>query len=119
MRLKPYLKVMILTVFLAAGCTLRMSPATPTLFPTATFETILPPANENFPPQPAATSPNPDCPNTPSGWIQYTVENGDTLSLLAEQTSSTMNEIMTGNCLDNPDQLFVEQVIFLPRQPVF
>ena len=27
-------------------------------------------------------------------------------------------ELAAGNCLDNPDQLFVGQVIYLPRQPV-
>lgn len=108
----------VLVIIGAVGCTLRTSPAPPTVFPTATFETILPPAEEFSPPPADAVSPNPDCPNTPSGWIQYTVETGDSLSLLAEQTSSTMDEIMAGNCLTDPNQIFVDQVIFLPRVPV-
>jgi hypothetical protein len=61
---------------------------------------------------------NPDCSATPPGWIPYTVEPGDSMGLLAEQTSSTIQELTLGNCLDNPDQLFVGQVIYLPRQPV-
>jgi hypothetical protein len=40
------------------------------------------------------------------------------MGLLADQTASTIEELVIGNCLDNPDQIFVGQVIYLPRQPV-
>jgi hypothetical protein len=70
--------------------------------------------------QPAITeeAPNPNCAATPSGWISYTVEPGDSMGLLADQTSSTIQELVTGNCLDNADQIFVGQVLYVPRQPV-
>ena len=48
----------------------------------------------------------------------YTVEPGDSLGLLAQQTSSSISEIVAGNCLENPDQIEVGQVLYLPAQPV-
>jgi LysM repeat protein len=50
--------------------------------------------------------------------MPYTVEPGDSMGLLAEQTSSTIQELVAGNCLNNADQIFVGQVLYLPRQPV-
>jgi hypothetical protein len=61
---------------------------------------------------------NPDCLLTPSGWVAYTIQEGDNLSTLAEQTGSTVAELVTNNCLENPDQLFAGLVIFLPQMPV-
>lgn len=61
---------------------------------------------------------NPNCPSTPPTWVMYTVEPGDSLGLLAQQTSSSISEIVAGNCLENPDQIEVGQVLYLPAQPV-
>jgi hypothetical protein len=108
-------------IVLSSGCNLSMRQPTPTAAPNAPLITTLPP-DVNLPPQPTSIIPvtpaNPDCLTTPIGWIPYTVEPGDSLGLLAEQTSSTIDELVVGNCLDNPDALFVGQVIYLPSQPV-
>ena len=107
--------------FVLAGCNLSMRQPTPATAPNAPLITTLPP-DGNLPLLPTSIVPvtpvNPDCPATPLGWITYTVEPGDSLGLLAEQTSSTIDELVAGNCLSNPDELFVGQVIYLPRQPV-
>lgn len=60
---------------------------------------------------------DPNCP-PPPGWVPYTVEPGDSLLLLADQTDSTVNELSQANCLLNADAIFVGQVLFLPREPV-
>jgi hypothetical protein len=107
--------VLLFITIVLAGCNLTTTPPTPTLAPTEppTFAPIAPVA------PPAGSTPvNPDCLLTPANWIPYTVETGDSLSLLAEQTSSTVNELVTNNCLDNPDQIFVGIVIYLPQTPV-
>jgi len=108
-------------VLLLAGCNLSMRQPTPPTAPNAPLISTLPPG-ANLPPLPTSSGPvtpvNPDCPATPPGWIPYTVEPGDSLGLLAEQTSSTIEELVAGNCLSNPDEIFVGQVIYLPRQPV-
>lgn len=59
---------------------------------------------------------NPACP-PPPGWIPYTVQSGDSLGLLAVQTNSSIAELVTANCLADPDQIYSGQVLFLPRQP--
>lgn len=111
----------ILLLLLLAACNLSMRQPTPTAAPNAPLITTLPPESNFQPPaEPVSpgTSVNPDCPATPLGWIAYTVEPGDSLGLLAEQTSSTIDELVRGNCLANPDEIFVGQVIYVPRQPV-
>ncbi|MGQ9908438.1 MAG: LysM peptidoglycan-binding domain-containing protein [Candidatus Flexifilum sp.] len=59
---------------------------------------------------------NPACP-PPPGWIPYAVQAGDSLGLLAMQTNSSIGELVTANCLADPDQIYSGQVLFLPRQP--
>jgi len=93
-----------------------MQQPTPASPPNAPLITTLPP--DTTAPTLASASINPDCPATPPNWIAYTVESGDSLGLLAQQTSSTIDELVQGNCLSNPDELFVGQMIYLPRQPV-
>jgi len=95
------------------GC--NVTRAVPTPLPTLT---PLPPVDQ--PPVVVVTQEvvNPNCPATPPGWIPYTVEPGDSMGLLADQTDSTIEELVAGNCLDNPDQIFVGQELYLPRQPV-
>jgi hypothetical protein len=99
------------------GCNLTTrQPTTPTPPPTTPLITTLPP--DTNPVQPPAEPINPNCPVTPFDWITYTIEPGDSLSLLAEQTSSSIDDLVAGNCLANADEIFVGQVIYLPRQPV-
>jgi hypothetical protein len=104
----------VLLTLLMAGCNLTTAPPTPTPPPTEFIPTVEGPVL--FPT--ISTPINPDCPATPPTWIAYTVEPGDTLSLLAEQTSSTVEELVAGNCMDNVDQIFVDTLIYLPRTPV-
>ena len=121
--MRPILKIgcLALVGLLLAGCNLQRQRPTPTTAPNAPLITTLAP-NGGIPPPEfpvvQGTPINPDCPATPSTWIIYTVETGDSLGLLAEQTSSSIDELVAGNCLSNPDALFVGQVIYLPSQPV-
>jgi hypothetical protein len=98
------------------ACNLTRALPTPT--PPPTLPPTPPPLEDEFQPSLTEESVNPDCPATPPGWIPYTVEPRDSMGLLAEQTSSTIQELVAGNCLDNADQIFVGQVLYLPRQPV-
>jgi LysM repeat protein len=106
----------IIVVLFVMACNLVNAPPTPTLPPSAT------PAPLNVsPPVPTPEQGTPitsDCPDTPLNWIAYTVERGDTLSLLAEQTDSTVSEIAAGNCMDDTDAIIIDTVLFLPRVPV-
>ena len=40
------------------------------------------------------------------------------LLALAEATSSTVQDLVNGNCLPSADTLFVGQTIYLPRSPI-
>lgn len=53
----------------------------------------------------------------PSGWQPYVVRAGDTLSLIALSIASTVDTLVSGNCLTNPDALFVGQTLYLPNLP--
>ncbi len=100
------------------ACNVTRALPTPTVAPVIITPTPFLPADELQQPAVTQEPANPNCPATPPGWIPYTVEPGDSMGLLAEQTDSTIQELVAGNCLDNPDQIFVGQVIYLPRQPV-
>jgi LysM repeat protein len=56
------------------------------------------------------------CPQA-AGWIAYTVQTGDSISLLAERTGTTVQELIAANCLANADVINVGQVIYLPSAP--
>ena len=108
----------LLAALVLAAC--NLSPITP--------EPVVVPTPSNVPPLlaspdafqftaiPVATNPN--CATTPPDWIQYVVEPGDSLTLLAVQTDSTVADLMTGNCLTNADQIEVGAILYLPREPV-
>jgi LysM repeat protein len=53
----------------------------------------------------------------PLGWVVYTVQPGDTISLLAERTGTTMQELIAANCLANADVINAGQTIYLPSAP--
>jgi LysM repeat protein len=68
-----------------------------------------------------ATLPNPlpepfivDEVRSPSQGESYTVQAGDTLSSIADQLGSTVDEIIEANDIDDPRQLFVGQVLIIP-----
>ncbi len=51
-------------------------------------------------------------------WFQYWVAAGDTLNKLAQRTKSTVAELTQANCLDDPNNLSIGQLLFLPRAPI-
>lgn len=57
------------------------------------------------------------CQQTPAGWVPYTILVGDTLTLLAESTFSTVAALMSANCITNPDDIRAGEIIYLPIQP--
>ncbi|HNB36083.1 MAG TPA: LysM peptidoglycan-binding domain-containing protein [Anaerolineales bacterium] len=68
--------------------------------------------------------PNPDMqlptatpisPNLPRGTkIEYVVQSGDSLGAIADKFNSTIDDIIKENNIDNPNSLFVGQVLVIP-----
>jgi len=48
----------------------------------------------------------------------YRVQSGDTLSSIAQATSSTVTELVTLNCLDDANQIAVGQSLVIPRSAI-
>ncbi len=71
--------------------------------------------------QPFATSiPVTDTPiacNLQDDWDEYTVQRGDNLSNIANRTGSTIDELTSANCLENPNRLRSGQVLYVPNSP--
>lgn len=91
----------------------------PTLTPTNNF-TIIPTSNtSNTSVLPASTlNPTPQTAcllNTT--WPTYTVQSGDTLTSIAADTGSTVDELVQANCMANPDILTVGTVLYVPQLP--
>ena len=115
-------------IFLALACNLSRTPPTPTagpVEPTQLSTSISPTLFASITPLVPGGGSNPTQPpgdgtscTIPGNWVQYTVEIGDSLSSLADATSSSIQEIMNGNCLTDPDTLYIGQVIYLPRSPI-
>ena len=104
------------------ACNLSTAPPTPTVAPATQIPLFFPsvtpiPNLSGATPNVPVEGANPNCP-LPPGWITYTVEPGDSMGLLAQQTDSSIPELTQANCLDNADQIFVGQVLYLPRTPV-
>lgn len=57
-----------------------------------------------------------DCQLRPD-WFTYTVVQGDTLSEIARLTGSTVNMLVEGNCLTNPNSITPGQQLLVPRPP--
>jgi len=53
--------------------------------------------------------------NLPRGTkIEYTVQSGDTLAIIAEKFNSIMDDILEENELDDPNTIFVGQILIIP-----
>jgi LysM repeat protein len=52
----------------------------------------------------------------PPGWVEYTVQRGDTLSGLAERSAVDVATLMRANCLAS-DAIFAGRLLFLARFP--
>jgi len=86
--------------------------------PSATSQQPTQTPNPSTTTQPAPTpTPLPNC--TPNAnWLNtYVVQTGDTLGNIASRGNTTISMLTQGNCLANPDSLFVGQVLRVP-QPI-
>ena len=114
-RLQSALLLLVALTF--SACNLTRNQPTPTPFPaTATFVPLQLPSD--LTPIGSPIPPNPNCATTPQGWIPYVIERGDSLGLLAQQTDSTIQDLVAGNCMDNADSLIEGTTIYVPKQPV-
>ncbi len=118
-------------ILMITACNLSNVPMTPTPQPTVVFQQeqiplIIP--ETNLTPQATlatsfdtgatgGTNPQSGCP-IPPGWFEYTIAAGDSLGLLAEATGTTITDLQTQNCLENPDAIFSGQIIYLPSNVV-
>ncbi|HYO88295.1 MAG TPA: LysM domain-containing protein [Candidatus Limnocylindrales bacterium] len=104
------------------ACNLTRAQPTPTPnLSTATF--VAPPTlDPNIIPSltpiggPTAT-PLPGTPSAcvmPTDWFIYIVQPGDTLTDIASRVGSTVQELVTRNCLPNGDAIFVGQALYVP-----
>ncbi len=55
------------------------------------------------------------CP-APTGWFEYIVRGGDTLTSIAVRANSTRSEIAAANCLNNPRQIGVGTRLYVPQR---
>jgi LysM repeat protein len=101
------------------ACSLSNVP--PTAIPTNTPVPLVLPSVATLPPlgNPAIApvSPNPNCPFTPPTWVAYTVQPGDSLGVISVNVDTPIDELVTNNCLESADSIFIEQVLYLPRLP--
>lgn len=74
--------------------------ATTTLAPTPTDQSVPVPLSGNCTPR--------------TEWQSYTVVSGDTLSNIAARTGTTVNDLVTANCLANSNVLLVGQQLRVP-----
>jgi len=54
----------------------------------------------------------------PQGWTTYVVRQGDTLLKIARAVGSSLFELQTANCLQDINNIFAGNTIFVPRLPV-
>jgi hypothetical protein len=111
-----------LLLLLLLACNLTNVPRTPTPQPTA-VPLILPTTPPIIAPGTIITpvgggvSPSSTCPFTPTTWIAYTVQPGDSIGALSIAVDTPMQDLVTNNCLQDANSLFADQVIYLPRLP--
>jgi hypothetical protein len=57
----------------------------------------------------------PDCPH-PENWTgEYQVKSGDTLTTIAQAVDESLIDLQTANCIDNPNNLRVGQILDVPH----
>ncbi|MDZ4769183.1 MAG: LysM domain-containing protein [Chloroflexota bacterium] len=116
-------------IMTTAACNLTQNPPTPTLRPSITppialtlsSGTLLPsvtPINLNTPvPGQTGGGSSTTC-LAPAGWVVYVIEPGDSLGLLAEATGTTIDLLVSANCLADASLITAGQPIYLPTEPV-
>ncbi len=92
--------------------------------PTSGFP-VYAPTNPDNPGQPAQSglptvipsggiiSPDGQC-IVPNGWVQYTIQSGDTIATIAANYGLNAQTLAAANCLQNPDLIYAGQVIAVP-----
>lgn len=130
--------VLLGVMLLLTGCSLNITggtatqeatPAQVVLVSTSTAEsTALP--NPTAPPgvvpqsgvaeqaQPSSPTAQPCTPRRDWSY-SYIVQRGDTLFSIARASSTTVDALVLGNCLADPDTISAGQVLILPAQPTF
>jgi hypothetical protein len=115
--------VLVIVLWACAGCNLTRALPTPTPDPRPPTATNPPPLVPTLFPSitplgGVGTVPDQgECP-IPQGWIEYVVQPGDSLSVLAENVGSTVEALVAANCLTDPNNLIADQPIYLPRIPI-
>lgn len=79
-----------------------------TLGPTPTGQAL--PDSNQVPPTQANCTPQ-------TAWPVYTVIDGDILSLLAERCGTSVQALVTANCLSNPELIYIGQKLYVPVLP--
>lgn len=54
-------------------------------------------------------------PYLPAGWIPYSVRAGDTLSIIAERTGTTVTQLQQANCLQDADLIAINKTLYAPK----
>jgi LysM repeat protein len=90
----------------------------PTAAPTDTpLPPSAPPTDTPLPPSaPPTDTPLPPTATAPSDYVDYTVQKGDILKLIAQKYGVTVADILAVNQIANPDSLNVGSVIHIPKQ---
>ncbi|MFN2135000.1 MAG: protein kinase domain-containing protein [Candidatus Promineifilaceae bacterium] len=99
--------------------------ATPS--PTATLTSVPPSltATPSMTPPPATSTPTltPEptqvvcVPSRPLGWVDHTVQSGDTISFFASRANLSVQTVLDANCLSRGAVLSVGQVLYVPAPP--
>ena len=86
---------------------------TPIATPTPTATSSPTPSPTPVPATPAPTPAPPAAP-TPAPQQSYVVAQGDTLAAIAERFGTTVGALQEANGIDDPDEIFVGQVLVIP-----
>jgi LysM repeat protein len=122
-------------VILLASCNLNNAPIDEGIAPTKTLiPSPTPDASSELSPitstiAPLSSSSDDITNNTPQSsatlticnprtdWEVYVIQRGDNLSNIATRVDSTVDELITANCLDNPNLIRGGQEIYVPKLP--
>jgi LysM repeat protein len=108
---------------MALGFLPDLSFGAPTSSPTAVTVASPTPEPPSPPPTPSPATPSPSpspspepspSPTGPVGEQSYTVQPGDTLEAISIRFGVSVAAIVAANNLDNPDQIFIDQVLVIP-----